>query len=101
MAKSRKQKKQEEKKEMRSSDIWNKLQNRRSKKDDAKKIIVLDELIYLENQLSPCLNQFFFLCLPRVEKSQYLAIRDFFAVNSLRDCNFKEYFAGISFHEFE
>ena len=41
-AKSRQQIKQQEKKEVRSRDIRDMLQNRRSKSDGAKKIIVLD-----------------------------------------------------------
>ena len=41
-AKSRKQKKQQEKKEVRSRDIRDMLRSPRSKKDGAKKIIVLD-----------------------------------------------------------
>ena len=41
-AKLQQQKKQQEKKKVRSSDIRNTLRNSRSKKDGAKKIIVLD-----------------------------------------------------------
>ena len=50
-------KKQQEKKEVRSRDIWDMLPNPRSKKDGTKKIIALDQLIYAEDQLSPCLNR--------------------------------------------
>ena len=51
------QKKQQEKKEVRSKNIQDILQNPRSRKGGAKKTIVLDQLMYLEDQLSLCLNQ--------------------------------------------
>ena len=51
------QKKQQEKKEVRSKNIQDILQNPRSRKGGAKKTIVLDQLMYLEDQPSLCLNQ--------------------------------------------
>ena len=55
--KSWQQKRQQEKKEVRSKNIQDILQNPRSRKGGAKKTIVLDQLMYLEDQLSLCLNQ--------------------------------------------
>ena len=54
------------------------LQNRRSKKGSAKKIIVLDQLIYLEDQVSPCLNQISFRVFQGWKNRKILAFRDFF-----------------------
>ena len=57
-AKPWQRKKQEEKKEARSRDIQD--INRRLKKEDGKTIIVLQRVIYLEDQLLPYLNQISF-----------------------------------------
>ena len=70
---------QQEKKEVRSRDIWVMLQKRRSNKDNARKI-VLDQLIYLEDQLSPGLISF--CAFQGWKNRKILAFRDFFAGNN-------------------
>ena len=73
------------------------LQNPRLKKGGVKKIIILDLLIYLEDQPSPCLNQISFCNFKGREEGDWknLAFRDFFARDNFPDCHLKKYFKGI------
>ena len=86
-ANSLQQKKQQEMKEMGPRDIRDMLQNRRSKKNGANKIIVPGWLAYIVRRSA--------LCLPRVEKSKTFGFSRFFAGTNFSDCHLKEYFTGF------
>ena len=95
-ANSLQQKKQQEMKEMGPRDIRDMLQNRRSKKNGANKIIVPGWLAYIVRRSALALfKSKFFLCLPRVEKSKTFGFSRFFAGTNFSDCHLKEYFTGF------